>query len=147
MSETRQPMTTLTIGKLAKASGVNAKMIRYYESIALIPEAQRSDGNYRLYQHNDIHRLRFIHRARKLGFGIEQIRVLMALWQDQERASSEVKIVALAHVNELKERIAEMQGMVNSLENLAEQCHGDDRPDCPILEELTGNDLKSEQKG
>mgnify|MGYP000194513036 CR=1 FL=1 len=133
-------MSTLTIGQLAKASGINAKMIRYYESIALIPQAQRSEGNYRLYQNNDIHRLRFIQRARKLGFGIEQIRVLMALWQDQERSSSEVKALALAHVDELKARIAEMQSMVSALEDLACKCHGDDRPDCPILESLTGRE-------
>lgn len=131
-------MNSLTIGQLAKASGINAKMIRYYESIALIPEAQRSEGNYRLYQDNDIHRLRFIQRSRKLGFGIEQIRILMALWQDQERSSSEVKALALAHVGELKTRIAEMQSMVNALEDLACKCHGDAHPDCPILEELTG---------
>ena len=134
--------STLTIGQLAKASGINAKMIRYYESIALIPRAQRSEGNYRLYQDNDIHRLRFIQRARKLGFGIEQIRVLMALWQDQERSSSEVKALALAHVEDLKARIAEMQSMVNALENLACKCHGDDRPDCPILESLTGREVR-----
>ena len=126
----------LTIGQLAQSSGVNAKMIRYYESIDLIPEAQRSEANYRLYQASDVHRLRFIHRSRKLGFGIDQIRVLMALWQDQGRASSEVKAVALAHVNTLKERIIEMQSMVNALEDLAQQCHGDDRSECPILENL-----------
>lgn len=131
-------MSRLTIGQLAKASGVTAKMIRYYESIALIPEAQRSEGNYRLYQDNDIHRLRFVQRARKLGFGIEQIRVLMALWQDQKRSSSEVKALALDHVAELKARIAEMQSMVSALEDLACKCQGDDRPECPILESLTG---------
>lgn len=131
----------LTIGQLAQSSGVNAKMIRYYESIGLIPEAQRSESNYRLYQANDVHRLRFIHRSRKLGFGIEQIRVLMALWQDQGRASSEVKALALEHVSTLKERIAEMQSMVDALENLAHQCHGDDRPDCPILADLMGRKI------
>jgi MerR family transcriptional regulator, copper efflux regulator len=132
-------MNSLTIGQLAKASGINAKMIRYYESIALIPEAQRSEGNYRLYQESDIHRLRFIQRARKLGFGIDQIRMLMALWQDQQRSSAEVKALALTHVGELKARITEMQSMVNALEDLACKCHGDDRPDCPILENLTGH--------
>lgn len=126
----------LTIGKLAKASGVSAKMIRYYESIDLLPAAERTESNYRVYDEKDIHRLRFIHRARKLGFPLEQIRVLMALWQDQERSSREVKQLALDHVTDLQARIAEMQSMVNLLQKLAHQCQGNDRPDCPILEEL-----------
>ncbi len=126
----------LTIGKLAKASGVSAKMIRYYESIDLLPAAERTESNYRVYDEKDIHRLRFIHRARKLGFPLEQIRVLMALWQDQERSSREVKQLALDHVTDLQARIAEMQSMVNLLQKLARQCQGNDRPDCPILEEL-----------
>lgn len=127
---------SLTIGKLAKASGVSAKMIRYYESIDLLPAAERTESNYRVYDEKDIHRLRFIHRARKLGFPLEQIRVLMALWQDQERSSREVKQLALDHVTDLQARIAEMQSMVNLLQKLAHQCQGNDRPDCPILEEL-----------
>ena len=127
---------SLTIGKLAKASGVSAKMIRYYESIDLLPAAERTESNYRVYDEKDIHCLRFIHRARKLGFPLEQIRVLMALWQDQKRSSREVKQLALDHVTDLQARIAEMQSMVNLLQKLAHQCQGNDRPDCPILEEL-----------
>lgn len=134
---------TITIGKLAKYSGINAKMIRYYESIGLIPIPGRSRGNYRLYKKTDIYRLQFIQRARKLGFGIDQIRILIILWHALDLASSEVKAIAFAHVNELKERIAEMQGIVNALEKLADQCHGDEQPECPILEELTSNGLQT----
>lgn len=126
----------LTIGQLAKASGVSAKMIRYYESIALLPPAERTESNYRIYADKDVHRLRFIHRARKLGFSLDHIRVLMALWQDQSRSSREVKSLAIEHIGELEARIAEMQSMVDLLQKLTHQCQGNDRPDCPILEEL-----------
>lgn len=128
--------TPLTIGKLSKSSGVSAKMIRYYESIDLLPAAERTESNYRVYDEKDVHRLRFIHRGRKLGFSLEQIRTLLALWQDQARSSREVKQLALDHVTELQTRIAEMQSMVDLLQKLACQCQGNDRPDCPILEEL-----------
>ncbi len=132
----------MTIGQVAEASGVSAKMIRHYESIALLPAAQRSSSGYRLYSEDDLHTLRFIRRSRDLGFTLEAIRELLALWQDRQRSSSEVKAVALGHVDTLKARIGELQGMVDTLEHLARHCHGDDRPDCPIL-----LDLADEGKG
>ena len=135
-SDTSTETSILTIGQLAKASGVSAKMIRYYESIALLPPAKRTESNYRIYADKDVHRLRFIHRARKLGFSLDHIRVLMALWQDQSRSSREVKSLAIEHIGELEARIAEMQSMVDLLQKLTHQCQGNDRPDCPILEEL-----------
>lgn len=135
-SDTSTETSILTIGQLAKASGVSAKMIRYYESIELLPPAERTESNYRIYAEKDVHRLRFIHRARKLGFSLDHIRVLMALWQDQSRSSREVKSLAIEHIGELEARIAEMQSMVDLLQKLTHQCQGNDRPDCPILEEL-----------
>lgn len=135
-SDTSTDASTLTIGQLSKASGVSAKMIRYYESIELLPPAERTESNYRIYADKDVHRLRFIHRARKLGFSLDHIRVLMALWQDQSRSSREVKSLAIEHIGELEARIAEMQSMVDLLQKLTHQCQGNDRPDCPILEEL-----------
>lgn len=135
-SDTSTETSILTIGQLAKASGVSAKMIRYYESIELLPPAERTESNYRIYADKDVHRLRFIHRARKLGFSLDHIRVLMALWQDQSRSSREVKSLAIEHIGELEARIAEMQSMVDLLQKLTHQCQGNDRPDCPILEEL-----------
>lgn len=126
----------LNIGKASVASGVSAKMIRYYESIGLIPAARRSDNGYRFYTDEDIHVLRFVRRARDLGFTVEDITGLLALWHDQARASADVKRIAIEHVDALKRKIAELQGMVNTLQSLAEHCHGDTRPDCPILEDL-----------
>ena len=126
------------IGEAASLSGVTAKMIRHYESIGLIPEAGRTFAGYRLYSDPDIHRLRFIKRARSLGFSIKQIEVLLALWSDHSRASAEVKQLAKQHADELGTRIAEMQAMQRTLEDLARRCHGDQRPDCPILDDLSG---------
>ncbi len=125
-----------TIGEAAKASGVSAKMIRHYESIELLPKAQRTDSGYRLYDETEVHALRFIHRARTLGFPLETIRQLLALWRDRQRSSATVKKLALAHVADLEAKIAEMQSMVKTLKHLAQHCHGDTRPDCPILEDL-----------
>lgn len=127
---------SMTIGDAAKASGVSAKLIRYYESIGLIPEAGRTASGYRVYSTNDVNVLRFIKRARTLGFGIERIEHLVGLWQDRSRCSSEVKRVALAHVAELEAKIAELQAMADTLKDLADACHGDDRPECPILKDL-----------
>ena len=126
----------MNIGKAAAASGVSAKMIRYYESINLLAAARRTDAGYRAYTDEDVHVLRFIRRARDLGFALADIGELLALWQDQGRASADVKGIALAHVAELERKIAQLQGMADTLRTLAEHCHGDARPDCPILTDL-----------
>lgn len=126
------------IGEAARLSGVSAKMIRHYESIGLIPEAVRTLAGYRLYGDADVHRLRFIRRARGLGFSTGHIEVLLKLWSDQSRASAEVKRLAQQHADELGARIAEMEAMQRTLRELARQCHGDSRPDCPILDDLGG---------
>src|SRR5687767_4086894 len=126
----------MNIGDAAKASGVSAKLIRYYESIGLIPKAGRTASGYRVYTAAEVNTLRFIKRARTLGFSIERIQHLVGLWQDKARASSEVKHIALEHVTELEARIAEMQAMRDALRELADACHGDHRPDCPILRDL-----------
>jgi len=126
----------VNIGDAASASGVSAKMIRHYEEIGLIPSPKRTDSGYRVYAEADVHMLRFIRRARNLGFSVKQIAALLSLWRDRRRASSKVKALALAHMAELDARILEMTEMRRSLEHLAGQCHGDERPDCPILEDL-----------
>ncbi len=130
----------MNIGEAARASGVSAKMIRYYESVGLIEPTQRTDAGYRIYGGNEIHLLKFIRQARRLGFLVDDIRKLLALWQDRSRASAEVKTIALEHVAELDNRIAELTDMRNTLAKLASCCHGDDRPDCPILEQLADTD-------
>ncbi|MGZ5199699.1 MAG: Cu(I)-responsive transcriptional regulator [Telluria sp.] len=124
------------IGDAAKASSVSAKMIRHYESIGLIGEARRTDAGYRLYTQQDVQVLQFIHRARALGFSLDQIRDLLALWQDKHRASADVRALAQRHIEELNQKIAELESMRRTLERLAASCHGDDRSDCPILEDL-----------
>ncbi len=129
----------LTIGDAAKASGVSAKMIRHYESIGLIDAARRTDSGYRLYSDQDVHVLRFVHRARELGFSLEQIGVLLSLWQDKSRASADVRALARSHITELDRKIAEMQAMRRTLESLAASCHGDARSDCPILDDLAAS--------
>ena len=127
----------MNIGEASVASGINAKMIRHYESIGLIKTAVRSAGGYRIYDADDLHVLAFIRRARRLGFSIEAIRDLLALWQGR-RPSAEVKKVALGHMAELDARIAELRGMRDALATLVDHCHGDARPSCPILEDLAG---------
>jgi Cu(I)-responsive transcriptional regulator len=124
------------IGEASAATGVSAKMIRQYESTGLIPAASRTFAGYRLYADADLHRLRFIRRCRVLGFSMKQIELLLGLWNNRERASSEVKALAQAHADDLARRIAEMQAMQRTLENLARHCHGDGRPECPILDDL-----------
>jgi MerR family copper efflux transcriptional regulator len=126
----------MNIGQAAAATGVSAKMIRYYESIALIPAGKRSDAGYRIYGENDLHTLRFVKRARLLGFSLDQIGELLSLWQNKERASADVKAIAQGHVAQLNQRIAELTEMRDTLQTLASCCHGDDRPDCPILQSL-----------
>jgi Cu(I)-responsive transcriptional regulator len=125
------------IGEAASASGVSAKMIRHYEAIGLIGAARRSDSGYRVYAAQDVQVLHFIHRGRQLGFSLEQIGALLALWQDKHRASKDVRTLARQHMADLDRRIAEMQAMRRTLENLVQHCHGDERPDCPILDDLS----------
>ncbi|KWD82764.1 Cu(I)-responsive transcriptional regulator [Burkholderia ubonensis] len=126
----------MNIGDASRASGVSTKMIRYYEQVGLLMPAKRSDSGYRIYGADEIHVLRFIRQARHLGFLVEDIRKLLTLWQDRSRASAEVKSIALGHVAELDERIAELTDMRNTLADLAAHCSGDDRPECPILARL-----------
>ena len=121
----------------AAASGVSVKMIRHYEKIGLIPPATRTFANYRVYSDADVHSLRFIRRARDLGFGIRQIDALLALWRDRDRASADVKRLALGHADEIERRIGELEAMRDTLRELAERCHGDARPECPILSDLS----------
>lgn len=130
-----------SIGEAAELSGISAKMIRYYESMGLMPEPSRTQAGYRKYEENDIHNLRFILRARDLGFSVKQIRELLDLWRDRERASSEVKALASGHLVELRRKLREMEMMVDTLQHLVKNCHGDDRPDCPILGELSRDQL------
>jgi MerR family transcriptional regulator, copper efflux regulator len=126
----------MDIGRAAKASGVSVKMIRHYEAIGLLPKVARTFANYRLYGPNDVHTLRFIRRARTLGFSMEDIRELLGLWQSRSRSSAAVKKIAGAHLETLKAKIAELEAMVKTLEHLARHCHGDHRPECPILDDL-----------
>jgi MerR family transcriptional regulator, copper efflux regulator len=126
----------MNIGQAASASGVSAKMIRHYEAIGLIGEAARTASGYRVYSDHEVHTLRFIRRSRDLGFSVPQIRELLALWRDQGRASADVKRIALGHVEELRAKMVEIEAIINTLIHLAEHCHGDDRPDCPIIHEL-----------
>ena len=126
------------IGDAAASTGVSAKMIRHYESIGLIPPAHRTIANYRLYDDADLHRLRFVKRARSLGFSMKQIQELLGLWSDPRRASAQVKALAQAHAAALAQKIREMQAMQRTLEQLARVCHGDERPACPILDDLAG---------
>lgn len=126
----------MNIGAAARASGVSAKMIRHYEGLGLIPAVGRSEAGYRIYTEADIHRLRFIRRARDLGFSMAEIARLLSLWGDRERKSADVKQLAQQHIAQLQQRMAQLQEMVHSLQSLVGCCSGDDRPDCPILNEL-----------
>ena len=128
----------MNIGEAASASGVSAKMIRYYEQTGLIPSAGRTASGYRTYTGTDVQMLRFIRRARDLGFSMKEITDLLALWLAPDRASADVKQIALAHVADLERRIAEMTAMKQALAQLAACCHGDQQPDCPILDGLAG---------
>lgn len=130
----------MNIGEASKASGVSAKMIRYYEDTGLIPAAARTESGYRAYARNDVHRLGFIRRARDLGFSVAEIGELLSLWSDRSRQSADVKRVANAHIAELEDRIARLREMADSLQELVDCCAGDERPDCPILANL-GHDV------
>jgi MerR family copper efflux transcriptional regulator len=127
----------MNIGQAAKSSGLSAKMIRYYESIALLPSAGRSGSGYRLYSSADVQRLAFIKRARDLGFSLADVGQLLALWQDKQRASAAVKALAQSHIAELDRRIEELSALRASISVLVSDCQGDQRPDCPILNDLS----------
>jgi len=126
----------MNIGEAAKASGVSAKMIRYYESIGVIPAAGRTGSGYRVYSSTEVQMLRFIRRSRDLGFSVEKIEELLALWRDRTRHSADVKRLALEQIDGLERKVSEMQTMIDTLRHLADACCGDHRPDCPILADL-----------
>ncbi|MEZ5652807.1 MAG: Cu(I)-responsive transcriptional regulator [Burkholderiaceae bacterium] len=126
----------MNIGEASKASGVSAKMIRYYEQSGLIPPAARSESSYRTYGHSDVHRLRFIRRARDMGFSVAEISNLLGLWNDRSRKSADVKRLAQAHLGQLEQRIESLRQMADTLQTLIDCCAGDKRPDCPILDNL-----------
>nr|AGA60315.1 CopR [Rubrivivax gelatinosus S1] len=128
----------MNIGEASAASGVSAKMIRHYERIGLLPEAVRSAAGYRRYDERDVHTLRFVRHARDLGFPLERIRELIGLWHDRERPSRQVKALAREHLAAIDAKLAELQAVKATLERLVQCCHGDERPDCPILETLAG---------
>lgn len=139
-SDVPNTRSAMNIGEAARESGVTAKMIRYYESVDLLEPKGRTDAGYRVYGRQEVHTLRFIRQARHLGFSVDDIRRLLALWQDRSRASAEVKSIALQHVADLERRIAELSEMRDTLAHLADHCHGDARPHCPILESLASGD-------
>ena len=129
----------MNIGQAASETGVSAKMIRYYESISLLKPSARSDAGYRQYGEREVHVLRFIRRARDLGFSIKDISGLLSLWHDRQRPSRQVKALAQAHMQQLQRKIDELQSMRQTLEKLVQCCQGDERPDCPILQDLAGS--------
>lgn len=136
----------MNIGQAARHSGLSAKMIRYYESIGLLRPAGLSDSGYRRYGEQDLHVLAFIKRSRDLGFSLEEVGKLLALWQDRERASADVKALALAHVDELNRKIAELSALRDTLSDLVQHCQGDHRPDCPILRDLESGCCQAQQE-
>lgn len=129
----------MNIGEAAGASGVSAKMIRHYEELGLLPEARRTESGYRQYEQNEVQTLRFIRHARDLGFSLSEIAELVGLWQNRRRPSRQVKALAEAHIEELELKAAELLVMKTALEHLVQSCHGDDRPECPILDGLAGD--------
>lgn len=137
----------MNIGEAAAATGVSAKMIRHYESVSLLPPASRTEAGYRQYGERDVHTLRFIRHARDLGFSIDQIRDLLGLWLDRGRSSRQVKALAQVHLDELQAKLEEIQAMKNVLEQLVSCCHGDERPDCPILAGLEADAAQPSQAG
>lgn len=132
-------MNAMNIGQAAKASGISAKMIRHYEGVGLIAAAARTDAGYRQYSGADVHTLRFVRHARDLGFSIQEIGELVGLWHNRRRSSRQVKALAQAHIQELEQKVQELLAMKATLEHLVHCCHGDDRPDCPILDTLASD--------
>ena len=128
---------TWNIGEAARRSGVSAKMVRHYESLGLLPTVQRTESGYRQYGEAEVHTLRFIRRARDLGFSMDEIGQLLKLWQNRRRSSAEVRRIATRHIDDLSRKLAEMEAMRRTLQHLVHCCHGDERPDCPILDELS----------
>jgi MerR family copper efflux transcriptional regulator len=126
----------MNIGEVAKLADVNSKMVRRYEDLGIIPKAGRSLSGYRQYSDKDVHILKFVKRARELGFSMKDIKQLISLWRNKTRSSSQVKNIAIKHRTELEKKLREIQAMVNTLTQLVENCHGDERPECPILDEL-----------
>jgi Cu(I)-responsive transcriptional regulator len=126
----------MNIGALAKRTGIAAKTIRYYESVGLLPPPPRSEGNYRVYGEHDVATLRFIQRARHLGFSLKEVDDLVTLWRDQRRASADVRALATAHLGEIEHKLVELEAMRTTLRDLITRCHGDKQPDCPIIDEL-----------
>ena len=139
-------MEHVNIGRAATDSGVSAKMIRHYEEVGLLPRARRTYAGYRQYSQADLHTLRFIRHARDLGFSIKQIAELVSLWQNRRRPSSKVRALAQAHIEELERKAAETLAMKRTLEHLVHCCHGDDRPECPILDTLSASDGRKHAK-
>ena len=131
----------MNIGAVAQATGLPPKTIRYYESIGLVAPAERSSGNYRRYGESEVMALRFVERARRLGFTLKEVSELLALWRDRTRQSAEVRALAQTQIRRLDARLRELRSMRRTLEHLVERCHGDERPDCPILDELAGGKL------
>ena len=143
-------MTTPTgwpvpIGEAARRAGVSARMVRHYESLGLLPPVGRTDSGYRQYTEAEVHALRFIRRARDLGFSMAEIATLLGLWQDKARASSQVKRIAQTHIDDLATRIAAMQAMQRTLQSLVQCCHGDQRPECPILDDLASTPIATKK--
>ena len=134
----------MNIGTAARASGIPAKTIRYYEEIGLIQPAERSDGNYRVYGEHEVQTLRFIRRARSLGFSVDEVAELLDLWRDRSRSSRRVKALANRHLEDIDGKIAALGTMRDTLNVLIERCHGDGRPDCPILADLAGHDVAAD---
>jgi len=130
------PLAHIQIGLAAERAQVSTKMVRHYESLGLLPAVARTESGYRQYSDKDVHVLRFIKRARTLGFSMPEISELLTLWQNKRRSSASVKRIAASHVADLDRRIDELSTMKRSLQTLVECCHGDHRPDCPILDEL-----------
>jgi MerR family transcriptional regulator, copper efflux regulator len=126
------------IGEASSASGVSPKMIRHYESLGLLKQPKRTDGGYRIYDAADVHTMRFVRRARDLGFSVKEIEHLLGLWRDRRRASADVRRIAQLHIGDLNRKIEELESMRRTLERLIQGCHGDQRPDCPILDDLAG---------